>query len=162
MASTALSLAFFKAGHPKNLRLTFASSLGATLWLFGAALRIRTYGDLGSFFRYDISIQKDHRLITTGPYSIVRHPSYSGLLLANIGWFLWNFSEGSWVRESGLLSKSIGVVLLIAYIGFVILPTSIITLSRMSREDAALRKKFGAEWDEWARRVPYSVVPGIY
>ncbi|KAF9551717.1 hypothetical protein CPC08DRAFT_715022 [Agrocybe pediades] len=157
-----LSLATLRSARPLNLRLNAISALGAALWIFGAALRLRTYQALGSFFRYEISIQKDHRLITTGPYSIVRHPSYSGLVLANIGWFLWNFADGSWVRETGVLGQRGGVLLLATYISAVILPTSLITLSRMSREDAALRKKFGVEWDRWASRVPYSVFPGIY
>lgn len=37
-----------------------------------------------------------------------------------------------------------------------------VTLGRMKMEDAALRAQFGKEWDDWAKRVPYSVIPGIY
>ncbi|KDR77237.1 hypothetical protein GALMADRAFT_95964 [Galerina marginata CBS 339.88] len=149
-------------GQPNKLRLGQLGSLGAIFWAVGAALRIRTYKDLGRFFRYDISIQKDHRLITNGLYSYVRHPAYSGMLLANIGWFLWNGGEGSWVRESGILKTTLGQVMLLAYAIFVVVPTSAITLSRMSKEDEALRQTFGDEWDKWAAKVPYSVLPGIY
>ena len=35
-------------------------------------------------------------------------------------------------------------------------------LLRMSKEDEALQKVFGDEWDEWARSVPYSLIPGIF
>jgi protein-S-isoprenylcysteine O-methyltransferase Ste14 len=29
-------------------------------------------------------------------------------------------------------------------------------------EDAALKEKFRSEWEEWARRVPYAFIPGIF
>lgn len=35
-------------------------------------------------------------------------------------------------------------------------------LGRMSIEDRALKEKFGSEWAEWARRVPYLLIPGVY
>ena len=35
-------------------------------------------------------------------------------------------------------------------------------LLRMSKEDAALRKVFGNQWDNWARLVPYSLIPWVY
>jgi len=37
-----------------------------------------------------------------------------------------------------------------------------LVLSRMEVEDRALRKRFGREWDEWAGRVRYQVIPGVY
>ena len=36
------------------------------------------------------------------------------------------------------------------------------TLGRTSKEDIALRNQFGKKWDDWAKRVPYSIFPGIY
>ena len=84
------------------------------------------------------------------------------MLLTNVGWVLWNGAEGSWVRESGFLDSPYRRILLVLYALFVIFPTSAVTLSRMSNEDKALRKKFGKDWDQWAARVPYSVIPGIY
>ena len=152
----------FKGGRPDRFCLTALSTLGAILWAGGAVLRLRTYRDLGRFFRYEISIQKDHQLITNGLYAYVRHPAYTGMLLTNVGWVLWNGAEGSWVRESGFLDSPYRRILLVLYALFVIFPTSAVTLSRMSNEDKALRKKFGKDWDQWAARVPYSVIPGIY
>ena len=35
-------------------------------------------------------------------------------------------------------------------------------ISRMAMEDAALRMNFGREWDDWASRVPYKLIPLIY
>ena len=44
----------------------------------------------------------------------------------------------------------------------VITSFSYIALNRISIEDAALRKRFGTKWDDWAKRVPYAILPGIY
>lgn len=148
-------------GHSRPWLSPLAAS-GAALLLGGALLRANTYRELGRFFRFDISIQDDHKLIKTGPYAFVRHPSYCGVLLYTIGWFLWTFSAGSWLRESGVLNNVFVIVLLVIYITGCILPSSIVTLSRMHKEDEALRNEFGHEWELWAQEVPYSVVPGLY
>jgi protein-S-isoprenylcysteine O-methyltransferase Ste14 len=41
---------------------------------------------------------------------------------------------------------------------------SVIALARMSKEVIVLRNQFGKKWDDWAKRVPYSIFPraGIY
>lgn len=144
------------------MQLSPASLLGALLWISGARIRRWTFRELGRFFRFDISIQRDHRLITTGPYAYVRHPSYTGLLLASAGWLVWTLAPGSWVRESGVLGTALGWAAMLLYVGFGLLPASVVTLTRMAREDAALQKQFGAQWEAWFRRVPYAVVPWVY
>jgi protein-S-isoprenylcysteine O-methyltransferase len=55
--------------------------------LFAAGLAIRWYAiiHLGRFFTVNVSIAADHRLIDTGPYRIVRHPAYTGALMAFLG-----------------------------------------------------------------------------
>lgn len=35
-------------------------------------------------------------------------------------------------------------------------------VSRMSKEDEALRRIFGKTWEIWARDVPYKLIPGLY
>ncbi len=35
-------------------------------------------------------------------------------------------------------------------------------LGRMSKEDAALRLRCGKEWEDWARRVPYKLIPWLF
>ncbi|KAF8967266.1 hypothetical protein BDZ97DRAFT_543557 [Flammula alnicola] len=128
----------------------------------GTLIRVITYRYLGRFFRFEASIQRDHQLVTGGPYSIVRHPSYTGLLISHPGWFLWQFGRGSWVRESGLFNTVVGKAIVLSFAGLVILGTLYLTLTRMSNEDKALRKQFGAQWDQWASKVQYAVFPGIY
>ncbi|KAF8803358.1 hypothetical protein BYT27DRAFT_7145098 [Phlegmacium glaucopus] len=156
-----LSLLIWRDGKSDNLRMTNVAALGVLVMVLGTWIRLMTYRHLGRFFRFEASIQKDHELIVSGPYSIVRHPSYTGLMLVYIGWFPWQMSKGSWVMESGLWQTTLGKMLVVIYLGIIIL-TSYLVLERMSKEDASLRNRFGTKWDDWAKRVPYSIFPGVY
>ncbi|KAH9474746.1 Protein-S-isoprenylcysteine O-methyltransferase B [Psilocybe cubensis] len=157
-----LYLCYFHKRNPSNLKLYPLSYLAAFLWICGYLMRMHTYQDLGRFFRYDISIQKDHELVTTGLYAYVRHPSYSGIVLADLGWGLWYGTKGSWIRESALLDSAGGRIALATFVIFFVIPIPAMTLSRMPNEDRALKKRFGKKWDEWASKVPYRLIPGIY
>jgi protein-S-isoprenylcysteine O-methyltransferase Ste14 len=157
-----LSLIVWSDGKPDNLRMSNTAAIGLTLMVSGTWIRLMTYRHLGRFFRFEASIQKDHELIVSGPYSVVRHPSYTGLMLVFIGWFPWQMSKGSWVMESGLWDTLLGRTLVVIYISIAIFVTSFLVLERMSKEDMALRNQFGTKWDDWAKSVPYSIFPGIY
>ena len=61
---------------------------GTALFVFGLFLRWRAIIQLGRFFTVDVAITEQHRLVDTGVYRWVRHPSYSGALLAFIGFGL--------------------------------------------------------------------------
>jgi len=41
---------------------------------------------LGRFFTVDVTIEKDHELVERGPFRVVRHPSYPGVMVAFVGW----------------------------------------------------------------------------
>jgi protein-S-isoprenylcysteine O-methyltransferase Ste14 len=60
------------------------------LALFAAGLLVRWYSivRLGRFFTVDVNIAAGHKVIDSGPYRFVRHPSYSGALLAFVGFGL--------------------------------------------------------------------------
>jgi len=116
---------------------------------------------LGRFFRFEASIQKDHELIVSGPYAVVRHPGYTGGIMLLIGWVPWQFGKGSWVVESGFWDMTLGRTLLMLDIG-ILLAGSYLILDRISKEDAALKNQFGRKWDDWTKRVPYAILPGIY
>jgi protein-S-isoprenylcysteine O-methyltransferase Ste14 len=130
--------------------------------LAGALIRLRTFQALGKLFTFEASIQREHRLVTSGPYAFVRHPSYTGMIIANPSWFLWHFGKGSFLNATGLgelwWSKALAVMWGMSVMG----GTLYLTLGRMQQEDQALKKEFGREWDNYARRVLYSVLPGIY
>lgn len=132
---------------------------GWLLNLFGSLLRVRCYRILHKLFTFELSIQKNHALITSGPYSVVRHPSYAGAIIAGVGFVLCHLSPGSWVIECSGLTSPRGI-LGIWVTGLSIAFSALIP--RMRKEDGMLRSKFGKEWEEWANRVRYRLVPGIY
>ncbi|KDQ51235.1 hypothetical protein JAAARDRAFT_41298 [Jaapia argillacea MUCL 33604] len=135
--------------------------LGFMLGVAGASIRYSCYRALGHFFTFNLKVQNKQRLITWGPYSVVRHPSYTGALLCGGGVFLCLFSRGSWVRECGILENQAARLVLSAYVLSVSI-VYIMLLCRAPGEDEMMRKEFGKEWDEWARRVPYRLIPGLF
>jgi protein-S-isoprenylcysteine O-methyltransferase Ste14 len=107
-----------------------------------------------------MSMMKDHALVTTGPYSIVRHPSYAGTIMTGISVFLLHATKGSWMRESGLLrytSGKISATLLASILGM----AASALVWRMKAEDRELRRRFGEKWDTWATEVRYMIIPGV-
>lgn len=58
---------------------------GAALILGGIALRQWAVATLGRFFTTTLEIQPEHRVVESGPYAVVRHPSYLGGLLSMVG-----------------------------------------------------------------------------
>ena len=138
-----------------------AAAVGLTLIILGTSIRLMTYHHLGRLFRFEVSIQEDHELIVSGPYSVVRHPSYTAYILILGGWFPWHMSTGSGIMESGLWNTMLGKLFVVMYFSL-LTSTIFFTLARMSKEDIALRNQFGKKWDDWAKRVSYSIFPGIY
>jgi protein-S-isoprenylcysteine O-methyltransferase Ste14 len=67
--------------------------VGACLAATGGLIRYKCYKALGCMFTYEMSILRNHALVTTGPYSIVRHPGYSGLLVTMIGMLMLHGSK---------------------------------------------------------------------
>ncbi len=60
-------------------------ALGLALAMFGAALAIFSRSMLGRNWSATVQLKQDHELITRGPYRVVRHPIYTGLLLLFLG-----------------------------------------------------------------------------
>ena len=59
--------------------------IGLLFTLAGAALAIWARIALGTNWSGLVTVKENHALITDGPYTWVRHPIYSGLLLALLG-----------------------------------------------------------------------------
>lgn len=147
-------------GDASRIRFTTAAAAGIALGIAGGALRTWCYRELGKFFTFEMSIMKDHKLVTTGPYAIVRHPGYTGTFMTVTSVFLLHATKGSWVRESGLLNHFLGKI----NAGFFALLISVVSLTlfrRMNVEDRALRKQFGGRWDAWAATVRYMIIPRV-
>ncbi|KAG0694464.1 hypothetical protein DFH29DRAFT_985259 [Suillus ampliporus] len=98
------------------------------------------------------------KLVTSGPYSIVRHPSYAGGLCVLLGVLLCHFHTQSWlVSCSGVFPSSGQAVKLdfgvVVYSGLG---------NRLKKEEAMLEGNFGDQWRSYAKRVPYRLVPWLY
>jgi protein-S-isoprenylcysteine O-methyltransferase len=63
----------------------FSYPIGVLLFFIGLALRWYSIIYLGRFFTVNVAIAKDHRVIDSGPYRHIRHPSYTGALIAFTG-----------------------------------------------------------------------------
>lgn len=134
---------------------------GTLLMCIAATIRILSYRSLGPFFTFQLSIKKDHKLVTSGLYSIVRHPAYTGSYLHALGLVVGLLAPGSIYSELGLWKSKIGFaagVYMLAMMTF----GSVTVLMRVPREDLALRAEFKEEWDAWAKRTPYRLIPWIY
>jgi len=114
--------------------------LGLALFWIGSVIRLIAVFALGRRFSGLVAIQPDHKLKTEGIYKHVRHPSYTGLLVAMIGWVL-------------VFRSTIGLVLNI--ILFLLL------LSRMADEEKFLEAEFGDEYRAY-REKTRRLVPFIY
>ena len=58
---------------------------GLAMFLSGLALTAWAYRTLGRFFSLEVQIQGNHRVIDAGPYRLLRHPGYAGVLFAFTG-----------------------------------------------------------------------------
>jgi protein-S-isoprenylcysteine O-methyltransferase Ste14 len=123
---------------PVSAELRVVGLLGCALFgalVFQAMLANR-------FFSAVVRIQSDrgHRVIDQGPYGLVRHPGYAGMILA--------------IPCSGLaLGSWLSFAFALAY--------SALMLRRVVFEDAFLRTNLDG-YAEYRTRVPYRLVPGVW
>jgi len=114
--------------------------IGIVLFAVGGALRLWPVLVLGRRFSGLVAIQPGHTLVTSGVYSVIRHPSYLGLLLNNLGWGL-AFRSGV-----GVLLTALAILPLVA---------------RIRAEERLLRAQFGDEYAAYCARTS-RLVPGLY
>lgn len=107
--------------------------LALIIFASGLALRYWTVKMLGRFFTTDVAIYKQHQLIVAGPYCWVRHPSYSGVLIAFAG--------------AGLaMGDGIALVLLT-------IPVFIAFNYRIHSEEKLLLNKFGKGYADYQQQT---------
>jgi protein-S-isoprenylcysteine O-methyltransferase Ste14 len=128
----------------------------------GAAVRLASYRALGRHFTFEVALQRNHTLVTSGPYAIVRHPSYAGSLLTLAGMNLALSAPGGWASECIYPALGTSGVWLACAAAAMQVTMAVGLCKRAPLEDAMLRDAFRKEWNEWAERVRYRIVPGIY
>ena len=110
--------------------------LGALLFFPGLALVLWGRLTLGQMYNvssaFGAQLYADHRLITHGPFAVVRHPMYVGVIMASF---------------SGLLLYRTWALVFAAatFLGLAI---------RARREEQALAAEFGQQWQAYCRQVP--------
>ncbi len=150
------------ANQTYDLDLSKGFFVGILLMYSGAIVRATSYRHLGRYFTFELSLRPGHKLITDGPYSIVRHPSYVGSLFFYSGACLTQMlSPGSWFVESGMWTGNGGKLFALAYLGYSI-TICYFLLSRVPVEDRVLQKEFKEEWVDWSKRTPYRLIPFVY
>ena len=107
----------------------------------GTAIRVQCYRELGKHFTFSVTILKDHKLITSGPYSYVRHPSYTGFFLNATAQVIWYTAEGSWLREREV-HKMPWAWLILAPVITIFFLLVLFLVRRTSAEDEIMRKAF--------------------
>lgn len=112
---------------------------GAALTVGGLLFSVWARQHLGKNWSQAVTVKQDHELITTGPYRLVRHPIYTGLLLALLGSAL---ARGEW---RGLVAFALGLIAL---------------WNKLSLEEKWMREQFGEAYEDYTRRVA-ALVPYI-
>jgi protein-S-isoprenylcysteine O-methyltransferase len=135
----ALAIAVLAPGLRAYANDWWTLGLGVALVLAGVALRAWAILTLGRHFRREVTIEPGQKLVRRGPYRVLRHPSYAGLVLSFAGFGL---AFGSWI------SAAVAVLLLVAGI-----------LPRIRVEERALAQAFGPDYADFAnstaRLLPY-------
>ena len=114
---------------------------GVAFFVVGVVLRWYSIIHLGRFFTVDVAIAADHQLIDTGPYRFVRHPSYTGALLAFIGF--------------AMVLRNWASVLMIS------LPIALAFLYRINVEERALVQALGERYRDYIKRTK-RLIPLVY
>jgi protein-S-isoprenylcysteine O-methyltransferase Ste14 len=114
--------------------------IGVALFAAGGMLRLWPVFVLGSRFSGLVAIQPGHTLVTTGIYSVIRNPSYLGMLVNALGWAL-AFRSGAGVLLTALMIPPL--------------------VARMNSEEALLRSQFGDAYESYLARTS-RLIPGIY
>lgn len=113
---------------------------GVVVYGLGMILTSWAQVALGPQFSTAVTIQDGHELVSRGPFRVVRHPRYLGVILFHVGYALV-------FRSTLALVLSGGVALTLLW--------------RIHDEDDLLRRELGAAWDSYARRTA-RLIPFVY
>jgi protein-S-isoprenylcysteine O-methyltransferase Ste14 len=116
-------------------------ALGLVVFALGLGLRARAVHELGRFFKFTVVVQADHRVVDTGPYRLIRHPSYTGLLMAELG---LGIALGTWL--------SVPAALLPPLVAFAI---------RIRHEERVLAAELGEPYRAYMQRTR-RLIPGVW
>jgi protein-S-isoprenylcysteine O-methyltransferase Ste14 len=140
------SLMLFGGRHWLHLNARFVPNTaafrlcGVVLTTLGLGFAIWARLTIGRNWSGTVTIKEDHQLIRRGPYRIVRHPIYFGILLALLGTAL------AYGRVLGLMAAPI------AFLGF---------WRKAQTEEQFMMAQFGAQYVQYRREVK-GFIPGVF
>lgn len=112
--------------------------LGAAITIAGLLFAVSAREHLGRNWSRSVTIKQDHELIITGPYAVVRHPIYTGIL-------------------TGFLGMAIAISQVRGFIAFVLVFLAL--WLKLRREEQWMRSQFGETYATYAHKtaalVPY-------
>jgi protein-S-isoprenylcysteine O-methyltransferase Ste14 len=112
--------------------------LGATVMVAGLLFAVWAREHLGGNWSSEVTIKQGHELITAGPYAVVRHPIYTGIL-------------------AGLLGTAIALSQVRGFVAFVLI--FLILWLKLRMEEQWMRSQFGETYAVYAHQtaalVPY-------
>lgn len=111
------------------------------MFAMGLFLRYCAVNRLGRFFTTNVSIQRKHELIVEGPYRWVRHPAYTGLLIA--------------LAAAGLAMGDVIAMLILT------IPTFFAFRFRIVIEEKLLNKKFGKVYRDYSKTT-WKLIPWLF
>jgi protein-S-isoprenylcysteine O-methyltransferase Ste14 len=88
-AGVFLSALFFA---PTGKPLNAAHLIGYVVFLSGVLFRLWAIRTLGRYYSHIVREVTDHKIVDWGPYRIIRHPAYLGMIVANIGVTIFFFN----------------------------------------------------------------------
>jgi protein-S-isoprenylcysteine O-methyltransferase Ste14 len=121
--------------------LVWPAVAGVGLIVAGIALRAWSITALGRLFQYQITIQPGHRVVTSGPYRYLRHPSYSAVALVLAGIAL--ACDDVWSLVAAAALGGMGLAM------------------RIRAEERQLTQALGAEYEHFSA-TRKRLVPGVW
>lgn len=124
--------------HPAAQGGAVGTVVGLVFIILGLSFRVWAIRTLGKFFTATVQIVEGHRVVKSGPYAIVRHPSYLGAYIAIVG-------------AAVFLSAPIGTICAAVLMAYAY-------RKRLAAEETTLIAEFGEEYREYMRTTP-AIVP---
>ena len=114
---------------------------GLVLVISGVVVRLAAIRTLGRFFTVNLAIDNEHRLVETGLYKYIRHPSYTGSLLSFLGLSLY---FNNWIC-----------------LFVIMVPVCSAFIYRINTEEKLLLRQPGLKYDDYMKRTK-RMIPFIF
>ena len=127
--------------YPQSVQWDMVTTIALTAMLGGLSLRTWAVFTLGQYFTMHVAVQKNHPIIRTGPYRLLRHPSYLGAFVMYLATTIF--------LHAWIAAVAATILLLFAFV------------RRIRHEERVLTEQLGQEYESYCSGV-YRLIPGIW